>query len=106
MKKDYFETRLFLDSDDKDSANRTQSSLLVIAEVQPVLVFEDKDMRFFSSFQEIIQILPQLLATTIPKSDKRPKSPELLSQNNNPRLIVETGITVINRCMQQLRPRR
>jgi hypothetical protein len=57
-----------------------QSSLLVIAEVQPVLVFEDKDTMHFCSYQEITQNLPQLLATTIPKSDKRPKSPELLSQ--------------------------
>ena len=81
MKKDYFENNaLFLDSDDKDSANRMQSSLLVIAEVQPVLVFEDKDMRFFSSFQEIIQILPQLLATTTSKCDKEHFSPQNLSQ--------------------------
>jgi hypothetical protein len=47
MKKDYFENNtLLLDSDDKDSANRMQSSLLEIAEVQPVLVFEDKDREF------------------------------------------------------------
>ena len=72
MKKDYFETRLFLDSDDKDSANRTQSSLLVIAEVQPVLVFEDKSTTLFIQFQEITPNLPQLLATVNPKSDKRP----------------------------------
>jgi len=54
---------LLLDSDDKDSANRTQSSLLVIAEVQPVLVFEDKSTTHFNQIQEITQILPQLLAT-------------------------------------------
>ena len=63
MKNDYFETRLLLDSGDKDSANRTQSSLLVIAEVQPVLVFEDKSTTLFCQFQEKTQILPQLLAT-------------------------------------------
>ena len=57
MKKDYFETRLFLDSDDKDSANRTQSSLLVIAEVQPVLVFDDKVTEVFLRFQEKSRIL-------------------------------------------------
>lgn len=72
MKKNYFETRLLLDSDDKDSANRTQSSLLVIAEVQPVLVFEDKSTTLFIQFQEITPNLPQLLATVTPKSDKRP----------------------------------
>jgi hypothetical protein len=70
---------LLLDSDDKDSANRTQSSLLVIAEVQPVLVFEDKVMKFFSSFEEITQILPQLLATASNICDKHHFSPKNLS---------------------------
>ncbi len=64
MKKDYFENNaLLLDSDDKDSANRTQSSLLVIAEVQPVLVFEDKGKAIFHRFQEKTQNLLKLLAT-------------------------------------------
>ena len=59
---------------------RMQSSLLVIAEVQPVLVFEDKDTMHFSSFQEITQILPQLLATITPKSDKELFLLKILSQ--------------------------
>ena len=73
MKKDYFETRLLIDSDDKDSANRMQSSLLEIAEVQPVLVFEDKDTLKIHRFQKITQILPQLLATAIPQKRQTPK---------------------------------
>jgi hypothetical protein len=41
----------------KDSANRMQSSSLVIAEVQPVLVFDDKDTVKSDTMQEIGQNL-------------------------------------------------
>ena len=64
----------------KDSANRMQSSSLVIAEVQPVLVFEDKDREFLDQFQEIAPILLQLVWTNAPTLDKSQKSIQNLSK--------------------------
>ena len=42
---------------DKDSANRMQSSSLEIAEVQPVLVFKDKGTTFFKGGLEITGVI-------------------------------------------------
>jgi hypothetical protein len=47
----------------KDSANRMQLSSLVIAEVQPVLVFEDKVRAFFMRKQENSRFLHRLVTT-------------------------------------------
>jgi len=58
-----------------------QSSSLVIAEVQPVLVFEDKDREFLDQFQEIAPILLQLVWTITPSLDKSRKKIKKLSKD-------------------------